>query len=73
MLEEGATEGIHIGIWVLDFADFAQDARDGVEAFPCQVADVVVLDMLVSVALQVHESRIRIPQDCVAVPWDHSA
>lgn len=73
MLEQGAAEGIDIGVWVLYLADFAQNAWDGVKALSGQIADVVVLDMLVGVLLQVHEPWVGVPEDGVTVARDHSA
>lgn len=73
MLEECTAESVDVGIWVFDFADGSEDAGDGVEAFSGEVADVIVLDVAVSEALEVHESGISVPQHSVAVAGDDSA
>lgn len=73
MLEKGSAECIDVRVWVLDLANFAQDARDGVEAFPGQIADVVVLDVSISETLQVHKPGVSISQNGVSVSRDHSA
>lgn len=73
MLEECTAEGVDVGIWVFDLADGSEDAGDGVEAFSGEVADVVVLDVAVSEALEVHESGIGVSQHSVAVAGDDSA
>lgn len=72
VLEEGATEGIHVGVWVLDLADFAQNSRNGVEALSGQITNVVILDVLVSKALQMHEPGISVPKHSMAVARDNS-
>ena len=73
MLEECAAEGVHVGIWVFDLADCSEDAGDGVEAFSSKIADVVVLNVAVSEALEMHESGISVSQDSMTVSGDDSA
>lgn len=73
VLEKGTAEGVDVRVWVFDLADGSKDSRDGVEAFSGQVADVVILDVAVSKALEVHKSGISVSQHCVSVTWNDSA
>lgn len=72
MLKESAAEGINVRIRVFNFADGAQNVRNGLEALSGEVADVVVLDVSVSKRLQMHKSGISVSQDCVTVARDNS-
>ena len=73
MLEESSAEGIDVGVRVLDLADGAKNTGNGLEASSSKVADVVVLDVLISEGLQVHESGIGVSEDSMTVAWDNSA
>ena len=72
MLQQGPTEGIHIRVGVLDFAHLPQNPRNRGEALSRQVANVIVLDVPVGETLQVHESRVGISENSVAISWDDS-
>ena len=71
MLQESPAEGVHVRVGVLDLADSAQDAGDGVQAGAGEVADVVFLDVAVGEALQVQEAGVDLAQDGVAVAGNH--
>lgn len=73
MLEECTAEGVDVGIWVFNLADGSEDAWNGVEAFSGEVADVIVLDVAVSKALEVHKSGISVPQHSMAIAGNDSA
>lgn len=73
MLEESSTESIDIRIWVFDFAYFAQNAGNCIEALLSQIADVIVSDVLISESLQVQKSRIGISEDSMAITGNNSA
>lgn len=73
MLKESPTEGINVRIWVLDLSNCAQNGRDSVKAGTSQVTDVVILDVPVSKALQMHEPRISVSQHSVSIARDNSA
>lgn len=73
MLKERSTEGIDVGVRVFNLADLAENSRNGIEAFSSQIADIIVLDMLIGESLQVHEPRIGVPEDSVAIARDNSA
>ena len=70
MLKQGAAEGVDIGPRVLDLSNCPEDAGNGVEAFSCQIADIVVLDVGICELLQMEEAGIGVPQDSVAVSWN---
>lgn len=73
VLEKGAAEGVDVRIWVFDLADGSQDSGDGVEAFSGQIADVVVFDVAVGKALEMHESGISVSQHSMSVSRNDSA
>ena len=73
VLEEGSAEGVDVGVWVFDFSYCSEDAGDGGEAFTSEVADVVVFDVSVGEALEVHEAGVGVAEDCVSVAGDDSS
>ena len=73
MLQKGTAEGVDVWIGVFDLSDGSEDAGDGFEALAGEIADIIVLDVAVSESLEVEETRVSVPQDCVTVAGDHSA
>jgi len=72
MLEQCSTEGIDVGIWVLDLSNGSQNTGDRLEAGSGQVTDVVFPDVPVCESLEMHESRIGVSENSVAVARDNS-
>lgn len=73
MLKESTAESINVGIRVFNLADFPKDTRNGLKAFPCKVANVVILNVLVGETLQVHKTRISVSEDSMTISWHHSS
>lgn len=71
MLEKRATEGIDIRPWIFYLSDCAEDARDGIEAFPCEITDIIVFDVGICELLQMQETGIRVPQNRMPVSRDN--
>lgn len=67
MLEEGSTEGIDVGVGILDLSDGSQNAGDGIEALAGQVANIVVLDVAIGESLEVEETGVGVSEHCVAI------
>ena len=72
MLKKGSTESINVRIWVFDLTDGTENARDSLEASSGEVANVVVLDVLVSKLFQMHESGVSVSEDSVSISRDNS-
>lgn len=73
MLEKSSTECVNIGIRVFDLADGSENTRNGIETSPGEVANIIVLDVLVSKSFQMHESGISVSENSMAISWDDSA
>lgn len=70
VLKACSTVGVHVGEGVLYLADLAKNAWNRLITDSYQINDIVVLDMSLGEFLQMQESWVSVPQNCMAIAWD---